>query len=339
MNQVNSKADQAIQQANLALKKGDKGTARRLAEKAISCNPHREEPWLILAAIGTPRASIAYLKKALEINPTSNYARQGMHWAIRRLRADRPPRKIPRQLITTHIRPDSFTESRPAFLPWVLILSLAITGVLLWFSTPTLSFAFNTGNVIQLAEAGIQKSTYTLTPTSTYTPTPTFTPSPTATSSPTPTPTPSSTFTSTPVPTNPKKAADNTNSSVILPPGVKKGEFWIEVDLSRQRLYAYKGKNLLESFVASTGTWRYPTITGNYNIYVKYRYAPMSGPGYYLPNVPYVMYFYKGYGVHGTYWHNNFGTPMSHGCINLRTEDAGWVYNRASIGTVVNIHH
>ena len=45
----------------------------------------------------------------------------------------------------------------------------------------------------------------------------------------------------------------------------------------------------------------------------------MSGPGYYLPGVPYVMYFYQGYGLHGTYWHDNFGQPMSHGCVNLPT--------------------
>jgi lipoprotein-anchoring transpeptidase ErfK/SrfK len=75
-----------------------------------------------------------------------------------------------------------------------------------------------------------------------------------------------------------------------------------------------------------------------YRIYVKYRSANMQGDNYFLPNVPYVMYFYKGYGLHGTYWHNNFGTPMSHGCINLKIDDAGWLYNWASVGTVVSIH-
>jgi lipoprotein-anchoring transpeptidase ErfK/SrfK len=66
----------------------------------------------------------------------------------------------------------------------------------------------------------------------------------------------------------------------------------------------------------------------------------MSGPGYYLPDVPYVMYFYESYGLHGTYWHNNFGTPMSHGCINFTIDDAGWLYNNwVSYGTVVNIHY
>ena len=74
----------------------------------------------------------------------------------------------------------------------------------------------------------------------------------------------------------------------------------------------------MNTFITSTGTWQYPTVTGQYKIYVMYRYADMAGPGYYLPNVPYVMYFYKGYGIHGTYWHNNFGTPMSHGCVQFK---------------------
>ena len=80
-------------------------------------------------------------------------------------------------------------------------------------------------------------------------------------------------------------------------------------------------------------------MTGQYRIYVKYRFADMAGPGYYLANVPYVMYFYQGYGLHGTYWHNNFGTPMSHGCINLTIDDAGWIYDFSVVGTVVNIHY
>ena len=117
------------------------------------------------------------------------------------------------------------------------------------------------------------------------------------------------------------------------------GSRWIDVDLSNQMVYAYEGDVIVNSFLVSTGTWATPTVTGQYNIYVKYRSAKMSGPGYYLPNVPYIMYFYKGYGLHGTYWHNNFGTPMSHGCVNLRTDDAGWLFNWASVGTLVNVHY
>ena len=99
------------------------------------------------------------------------------------------------------------------------------------------------------------------------------------------------------------------------------------------------GNAVVNSFLVSTGTWQYPTVTGQYHIYIKLRYTDMSGPGYYLPNVPFTMYFYKGYGLHGTYWHHNFGTPMSHGCVNLSIPDSEWLYNWASVGTLVNIHY
>jgi lipoprotein-anchoring transpeptidase ErfK/SrfK len=65
----------------------------------------------------------------------------------------------------------------------------------------------------------------------------------------------------------------------------------------------------------------------------------LLGYDYYLEGVPYVMYFYRDYAIHGTYWHNNFGTPMSHGCVNVNTPDAGWLFNWAPVGTVVNVHH
>ncbi len=101
---------------------------------------------------------------------------------------------------------------------------------------------------------------------------------------------------------------------------------WIEVYLRQQKLVAYEdGKPVFEALV-STGTARYPTVTGRFRIYLKLLYSDMAGPGYYLRNVPYVMYFYRGYALHGTYWHNNFGRPMSHGCINLRVEDARWLF-------------
>ena len=116
------------------------------------------------------------------------------------------------------------------------------------------------------------------------------------------------------------------------------GAHWFDVDLSDQRMYAYEGDTLVNTFVVSTGTWQTPTVTGKFKVWVKLRSAPMSGPGYYLPDVPYIMYFYGDYGIHGTYWHNNFGVPMSHGCVNLSIPDAEWAYNFASVGTVVNVH-
>jgi LysM repeat protein len=123
------------------------------------------------------------------------------------------------------------------------------------------------------------------------------------------------------------------------PPAAPASGRWIDVDLSAQRLTAYEGSTPVRSTLVSTGLPRTPTPTGKFRVYVKYASTTMSGPGYYLTNVPYTMYFYRGYGLHGTYWHNNFGHPMSHGCINLPTPEAQWLYNWASVGTLVNIHY
>ena len=106
----------------------------------------------------------------------------------------------------------------------------------------------------------------------------------------------------------------------------------IYVDLTNQRLYAFEGNNIIMNVPVSTGKWN-PTPTGTFRIWIWLRYTRMtggSGAGYYnLPNVPYTMYFYNnliskasGYSLHGAYWHNNFGHPMSHGCVNMRIEDA-----------------
>ena len=114
---------------------------------------------------------------------------------------------------------------------------------------------------------------------------------------------------------------------------------WIDIDLSAQRLTAYSGNTPVRSTLVSTGLSRTPTPTGRYRVYVKYASTSMSGPGYHFPNVPYTMYFYRGYGIHGTYWHSNFGRPMSHGCVNLPTAEAQWLFNWASVGTLVNVHY
>ena len=117
------------------------------------------------------------------------------------------------------------------------------------------------------------------------------------------------------------------------------GGRWIDVNLSAQRLTAYQGNTPVRSTLISTGLARTPTPTGRFRVYVKYVSTLMSGPGYYLPNVPYTMYFYRGYALHGTYWHSNFGHPMSHGCVNLPTSEARWLFNWTSVGTPVNIHY
>jgi lipoprotein-anchoring transpeptidase ErfK/SrfK len=119
----------------------------------------------------------------------------------------------------------------------------------------------------------------------------------------------------------------------------------IEVDLANQRLYAFDGSTKIFDFPISSGLWG-RTPTGEFKIWIKLRYTKMEGGNrllgtyYNLPNVPYTMFFYndqipkyRGYGIHGTYWHNNFGHPMSHGCVNMKTEDVAQLYEWAGPDT------
>lgn len=120
-------------------------------------------------------------------------------------------------------------------------------------------------------------------------------------------------------------------------------EKWVDVDLTTQSLVAYEGRQAVFNSRISSGVWEHPTIVGTFEIYLKYESADMSGgdgdEAYFLPSVPYVMYFSGNFGLHGTYWHNSFGTPMSHGCVNLPTRAAKWLYNWAPVGTRVVTHY
>ena len=136
------------------------------------------------------------------------------------------------------------------------------------------------------------------------------------------------------------------DSDTKTDPGTKR----IEVDLATQRLYAYEGDKLIFNFVISSGKWD-RTPNGTFKIWTKIRSQKMSGGSkelgtyYYLPNVPYIMFFYNdkyakslGYSLHGTYWHNNFGVPMSHGCINMRTSEVKDLFSWATVNTPVIIY-
>ncbi len=130
-------------------------------------------------------------------------------------------------------------------------------------------------------------------------------------------------------------ASANDGVADVLP--ARKGK-WIEVILAEQRLVAWDNGRAVLSTAISSGTRKHPTIRGTFKIYRKYARQRMTGPGYNLPNVPYVMYFRGSFALHGTYWHNNFGRPMSHGCVNLPTGKAGWLYQWAPTGTTVVVH-
>ncbi len=354
---------QVLQRAYQAVRAGDRAQARRWATIATHLVPELEDPWLILAGVSAPEESLTYLKKALAINPASPRARQGMHWAIRRLR-------LARQAGPAQTQPARIPSHTPAVppaarrnAPWLVLAALTciclVSGLVIvaWAGFPALqAWLAPRPHPAQVLQAGNIPSTPGRSPQAVRRHTATA-PGPSAALAAATQAPPATTSAATAVAASVQQPASpaltqlapipqatlsnpvyRTPPPVALPAGVRPGERWIDVDLAAQRTQAYEGSTPLRVFSVSTGTWDHPTVTGQYRVYVKYRFTDMAGPGYYLPNVPYTMYFYEGYALHGAYWHNNFGTPMSHGCVNLRNEDAGWLFDFASVGTLVNIH-
>ncbi len=352
---------QAIQKAKLAYQGGNPKEARHWAEVAVSLAPDLEEGWLWLASVSSPRTGLNYLNRALKINPNSARAQRGIAWAAQRVKESpdlgptRPTRRI---IVDRSISSQEMVRAKPApgwmVFAWVVAALVVIAGLWAWYGGSGSLFskaagqalgqigALPGGNPVVVAQANLDKATRTPTLTATNTPTSTFTPTSTSTNTSTATATSTKRPTKTPAPTKKPTKVPPTSAPAkqnVDQPPVASSENWVDVDLTHQRAYAYRGHKLIRSFLVSTGTWQHPTVTGQFHIYVKYVSALMTGPGYYLPNVPYVMYFYKGYGLHGTYWHHNFGTPMSHGCVNFSTPDAAWLFDFAEVGTLVNVHY
>lgn len=113
---------------------------------------------------------------------------------------------------------------------------------------------------------------------------------------------------------------------------------WIEIDLSRQRLIAWEGNQPVYAVTISSGKPSTPTRTGTFAIQTKHRVARMTGEDYDVPDVPYTMYYDGGMAIHGAYWHNLFGNPVTHGCTNVAVNHAKWLFNWASVGTPVVVH-
>jgi hypothetical protein len=120
---------------------------------------------------------------------------------------------------------------------------------------------------------------------------------------------------------------------------------WIETNLSQQRTYLWNGNKKLKTYIVSTGKDVTPTITGSYEIYMKRDHHDMKGydkikkKDYVQPDVRYISYFTGAYAYHAAYWHNAFGTQVSHGCINMKTAEAKYLYEWAPIGTTCFIHY
>ena len=377
-------AKSAIQIALKELRLGKKQAARAWAQRAIALAPEQEDPWLILAAVAEPRASLEYLKEALKINPGSQRARQGLLEVQRRLErttraalvarqdsieARQPPEKANPSDRTA--RQDVFLSRRrsartsQAILPQPTRLNstkktsrfpLKWLGLFFGFglgiiAIVVLTFVVSQSRIVEASGVSssasntiVLQSMATSTPTVTETPQPTETPLPTDTLPPTPSDTPKPPATSTLPPAPSLTAVPVANNSPVLPP-LAANEKRIIVYISQQHLYAYQGDTLVYSFVASTGASN-STRIGTFSILDKMPNAWSDPWGFWMPD--WMGIYWIGYtenGIHAlpvltngnVIWGNGLGTPISHGCVVLSTEDARLLFRWADIGTQVQI--
>lgn len=116
----------------------------------------------------------------------------------------------------------------------------------------------------------------------------------------------------------------------------------ITVDLTKQMLYAWEGGKIIYETKVSSGLPKKPTVKGSFKVRVKVPKQTMKGESkeygkYMYKNVPNVMYFYQDYAIHGAYWHNRFGRPNSHGCVNVPVDASAWLFSWAEKGTRVEV--
>ncbi len=141
------------------------------------------------------------------------------------------------------------------------------------------------------------------------------------------------------------------------------GERWLDVSIANQTLEAFEGTKPVYATLVSTGEaglddpeTTKSTVLGEFRVFSKHVSTTMSsevvGEEFQLKDIPYVQYFQEGYALHAAYWHDDFGTPRSHGCINLAPDDAKWLFawtaphvpagwhgaRAADTGSVVNVH-
>lgn len=121
---------------------------------------------------------------------------------------------------------------------------------------------------------------------------------------------------------------------------------YIDVNVTEQRLRAYRAGKIERTFLVSTGIAKYPTPIGDFEVLskvymknYKYSYGENHPDNYDLPNVKYNLRFNGPYFLHYAYWHNNFGHRMSHGCVNINLENSEWIYSWADIGNPVYVHY
>lgn len=122
-------------------------------------------------------------------------------------------------------------------------------------------------------------------------------------------------------------------TKLILPKQVNIGDYWVDVNLKSMVMTLYKYNQVIMATYISIGIDDTPTVVGTYNVWLKYKMDGMKSVvgtiyhQYDLANVPWVMYYYGSYSIHGTYWHDNFGTQKSAGCTNATQGDAKYIFD------------
>jgi lipoprotein-anchoring transpeptidase ErfK/SrfK len=324
------------QQAYTALHQKQRQRAWELALRSARENPNDHHAWLLLAALApSPAQSIEYVERAEMLQPHDPTVRKARAWADKRVAGAAAPPAPPLKK-----QGNRWLRATAVFLTLLLVFALTILWALpdnsAWQALaqieptasplpPTLPPPTPIG-----AGLGGETAVVTLPPTYDH-------------SQPRGEPTPTLQPTATPTPTIfPTYISPQNRRLFGRPDGVAADERWINVDLSNQLLTAYEGDRPVFNTAISSGKPTHPTVTGLFRIWLRYERQTMNGYllgyDYYLENVPYVMYFYRDYALHGAYWHTNFGVPMSHGCVNLSPDDAAWLYEWSSYGTVVYVH-
>ena len=329
-----------IEEAKKAYKAGDSTLARRKLRQAVQIAPQHSKLWLTLAKLSeTPDEAIQVLREGQSYHPQNLQLQAAIEKFANQQKGDLSPTLlgIKRPFLYTTIsliglfsliiiavfwsQAQQSTQELPERLELELVSRQEVDIVPQAIVLPDIPEATATERSLtakQIVQQELPRATWTVTPTP----------------SPTPTPTPS---------IQPTFVSSAAYTQAIRPFGVANNERWIDINLSTQILKAYEGDFLVFSTPISSGLAEYRTVTGQFRIWLKFESQTMDGSrlgyDYYLENVPYVMYFFEDYAIHGAYWHNNFGNPMSHGCVNVEPSDAGWLFNWASYGTLVNVHY
>ncbi|NOT06088.1 MAG: L,D-transpeptidase family protein [Anaerolineales bacterium] len=310
---------EALSYAREALKNGAIKEARQWAERSAELAPQSEDPWLILAAVASPRESVEYIRKALEVSPDSPRAKKGMEWALQRLgetpKSNVNPQNEKQAKVTNDAQPKNQVKNagvknpkkkRSPLLPILLgVVGLAVLLFAAWsaVTSPVLASILSLASAqpverqpfaqVDIAKPSVANTPVALQPVEQVV-IPTATSVPTATAQPEIAVIPA-TDTQVVLPTNtPVVEVPTTTPEATSVPGVlvaeivadtptpefsatavvpdiplgigNGGEHWIDVDLSQQRVYAYEGDTVVNTFVVSTGTWQTPTVTGKYNV-------------------------------------------------------------------------